>query len=94
MSLAATATVDFVADTAAPACHCTDLLPGEQAVIASLGGNPALRARLQALGVRPGLRIKVIRRAPWGCPIEVEVRHVHLALRCEDAAAILIAPRT
>jgi ferrous iron transport protein A len=94
MSLAAAATVDVVAQTAAPARHCTDLQPGEQAVIASLGGSPALRARLQALGIRPGLQLKVVRRAPWGCPIEVEVRHVHLALRREDAEAILITPRT
>lgn len=94
MSLAAAATIDFAAEPATSARHCTDLQPGEHAVIAGLGGSPALRARLQALGIRPGLQLRVVRRAPWGCPIEVEVRHVHLALRREDAEAILITPRT
>lgn len=72
---------------------CAELSDGERGVITGLAGSPALRARLQALGVRPGLPLTVIRHAPWGCPIEVAVRHVHLALRREDAEAILIAPR-
>lgn len=62
-------------------------------MVVRLAGDPALRGRLRALGIRPGLPLTVVRRAPWGCPIEVAVRHVHLALRREDAEAILIAPR-
>lgn len=97
MTIAAIARVDAREQTEQSVASlprtCAELAAGERAMVVRLAGDPALRGRLRALGIRPGLPLTVIRRAPWGCPIEVAVRHVHLALRREDAEAILIAPR-
>jgi Fe2+ transport system protein FeoA len=40
------------------------------------------------MGFLPGARLRVIRRAPLGDPIEVELGGAHLALRRKDAALI------
>lgn len=71
---------------------CQQLKPGEQAKIVDVTGDAALRSRFAALGLRPGNQISLIRRAPLGCPIEVAVRHTHIALRAEDAAKIQVSP--
>ena len=44
--------------------------------------------RLREMGFMPGARLRLVRRAPLGDPIEVEVGGAHLALRHKDAALI------
>ncbi len=46
--------------------------------------------RLREMGFLPGARLRVIRRAPLGDPIEVELGGAHLALRRKDAALIKV----
>lgn len=70
---------------------CQQLKPGEHAKIVDVAGDIALRSRFSALGLRPGSDISLVRRAPLGCPVEVAVRHTHIALRAEDAAKIHVA---
>ncbi len=43
--------------------------------------------RLLELGLTPGTAIEVVRRAPFGDPIEVALRGTRLCLRRADAAA-------
>ncbi|MCC6808334.1 MAG: ferrous iron transport protein B [Deltaproteobacteria bacterium] len=54
------------------------------------GGSAAERLRLMELGFVPGTLVTAIRRAPFGDPIEVELRGYRLSLRSTDAAAIAI----
>lgn len=49
-----------------------------------LGTGPSL-VRLQELGLVVGTRVKVVRRAPLGEPIEVEIRGSRLAMRNHEA---------
>jgi Fe2+ transport system protein FeoA len=49
--------------------------------------NPAL-VRLREMGLLPGTRIKLVRRAPLGDPLDFEVRGYHLSLRQVDAALV------
>lgn len=49
-----------------------------------LGSGPSL-VRLQELGLVPGTKVRVVRRAPLGEPIEVEVRGSRLAMRNHEA---------
>lgn len=42
------------------------------------------RQKLLALGITRGVEVEVIRVAPLGCPIQIEVRGISLALRKED----------
>jgi ferrous iron transport protein A len=47
--------------------------------------------RLREMGLVPGTRIEVVRRAPLGEPIEVSVRGSRLAMRNHEAAHIQIS---
>jgi len=51
--------------------------------------RPYLR-RLLAMGLVPGTEFSVIRRAPLGDPIEIEVLGFHLSLRAHEAAVVRV----
>ena len=64
-----------------------DNLPvGKTAIIKSVGGEGALRLRLLDMGLIPRTKISVIKVAPMGDPIEINVRGYELTIRKEDAA--------
>jgi Fe2+ transport system protein FeoA len=42
------------------------------------------------MGVLPGTEVRIVRLAPLGDPIEIEVRGFHLSLRKTEAAEILV----
>ncbi len=67
-----------------------DLRPGESASISGLESGVSFRVRLLELGFVPGGRLKVIRRAPLGCPVEVEISGSHYCLRREQAKAVWV----
>lgn len=72
----------------------SQLQPGDHAEISRLQIKASpLRRRLLALGLIPGTVLQVIRRAPLGDPLEVQVHHTHLALRADEAAALLVFRR-
>lgn len=64
------------------------LAPGAGGRIARVDGEPPIVRRLMELGLVPGTRVRVIRHAPFGDPIEFEVRGVHLSLRRSEARLI------
>ncbi len=68
----------------------TDLLPGDRVRLIEFGATePNYRRKLLSLGMTPGVEVHVIRRAPLGCPLQVEVRGTSLALRREEAGQLL-----
>ena len=67
------------------------LKPGESAVIASVGGGPALVQRLYEIGLLEGETIEVLGAAPLGDPIEVRVGQTRLSLRRAEAAGVGLA---
>lgn len=70
-----------------------DKLPlGAGAVVLEVGGEGALRLRLLDMGIIPKTRVTLIKRAPFGDPIEIRLRGYELTLRNEDAAKIVVAP--
>ncbi len=63
---------------------------GAAAVVGDfLTAKPSL-TRLRELGLVPGARVEVVRRAPFGEPIEIRLRGSHLAMRNSDAACIAV----
>lgn len=46
--------------------------------------DPDFRSQLLAMGLTPGVIVQVIRVAPLGNPIQIDLRGVMLALRRED----------
>ncbi len=68
-----------------------DLKPGEEGTVAAIGCKGALKRRIMDMGVTPGTAIKVIKIAPLGDPIEVNIRGYELSLRKEEAKQINLA---
>lgn len=62
--------------------------PGHGGIIASVGGEGALRRRLLDMGLTPNTRVEVRKVAPMGDPLELVLRGYVLTLRGEDAAKI------
>ena len=53
------------------------------------GPRPFIR-RLLSLGVSPGSEVRVVRVAPLGDPIQVEIGRLQLAIRRSEASQVLI----
>ncbi|GLO61435.1 iron transporter FeoA [Vibrio sp. MACH09] len=67
----------------------TDLKDGESAKVTAFSGlSSDLKKKLMIMGLLPQTQIRVIRRAPMGDPLQVEVRGVSLALRKNIALEI------
>lgn len=67
-----------------------DLKPGQEGIVASIGEKGPMRRRIMDMGVTPGAKVKVIKVAPLGDPIEVNIRGYELSLRKEEAGQIIL----
>lgn len=66
--------------------NLTNLKPGQSAILESYVANSfQARQKLLAMGLTPGVEIKVVRFAPLGDPIQILVRECALSLRKEEA---------
>lgn len=65
-----------------------DLKPGQEGVVALLGEKGPVRRRIMDMGITPGVQVKVIKVAPLGDPVEVNVRGYELSLRKAEARQI------
>jgi len=63
---------------------------GEQGRITGLTGTADLRRRLMEMGLTPGTMLRVVRFAPLGDPIDIEVRGYHLSLRKQEARQVML----
>ena len=68
-----------------------DLHPGTTAVVAALVADTGLCQRLEALGLRPGQSVRVLRRGLWSGPLHIRVGMTELMLRRRDAACVALA---
>ena len=65
---------------------------GQSAVIEAVGGEGALRRHLLDMGVIPGAELTVVKLAPMGDPMEIQIHGYELTLRLADAAQIQVTP--
>jgi ferrous iron transport protein A len=79
-------------DPASASLTIDTLGSGRRARVRAVRGEPSVRRRLLEMGMCPGVGIEVIRRAPFGDPIELRVRGYSLSLRAEQAALVLVSP--
>jgi Fe2+ transport system protein FeoA len=66
------------------------MTPGSEAVIVSLDAAGPIGRRLQDLGLLPGTRVQLIRRAPLGDPSIYELRGYRLCLRRSECAQVMV----
>lgn len=65
-----------------------DLEIGKSAVITSVGGKGALRQHFLDMGMIPGAEVTVVKFAPMGDPMELQVHGYELTLRLAEAEQI------
>jgi len=65
---------------------------GLAARIAEPPPGAAIPVRLADLGFVPGTELRVVRRAPFGDPIELEIRGYRLCLRAEQIESLRVFP--
>lgn len=69
-----------------------ELKKGSSAVITKVGGDGALRQHFLDMGVIPGAEVTVVKLAPLGDPMELQIHGYELTLRLADAERIDIEP--
>ena len=65
-----------------------ELKIGQHAVIKAVGGEGALRQHFLDMGVIPGAEVTVVKFAPMGDPMELQIHGYELTLRLDDASDI------
>ena len=65
-----------------------DLAVGEEAVVSGYREASDYAERLLRLGLIPGTRLRLERRAPLGDPVEIRFRGYALVLRPAEAACL------
>ncbi len=68
-----------------------DVAVGSSAKITRLGGEGAVKRRLMDMGLTKGTLCKVVKVAPAGDPVELDVRGYSLSIRKSEAALIEVA---
>ncbi len=66
----------------------SDLKIGQNACITDVGGEGALRQHFLDMGVIPGAELTVVKFAPLGDPVEIQIHGYELSLRLDDAEKI------
>jgi len=67
-----------------------DLKSGERACVESIQGGGAIRRRMMDMGIVPGVELEVVRRAPFGGPLQVRLKGYYLAMRRGECAKIVV----
>ncbi len=70
------------------------LKPGQSARVESVGGEGALRQHFLDMGVIPGAEVTLMKLAPMGDPMELQIHGYELTLRLSEAEKIEISPLT
>jgi len=73
------------------AASIADLAPGDEARVVGYDDPATAYARhLLSLGLVPGTRLTLVRRAPLGYPVEVHFRGSRIVLRPDEATGLLL----
>ena len=71
-----------------PSVTLDRLKPGESAQVSELRHEESVVVRLMEMGLLPGQRVTMVRKAPMGDPIEYKVGETSLSLRLEEARLV------
>ena len=65
-----------------------DIKAGNSCIIKNVGGEGALRQHFLDMGVLPGVKVRVVKLAPMGDPMELLIHGYRLTLRLSEAGKI------
>ncbi len=63
---------------------------GDEGEVLAIEGEGSLRIRLMEMGFVPGSSVTLIKRAPFGDPLQFSLRGYHLSLRKAEARRIRV----
>lgn len=66
----------------------SEMAVGESGKIVAVEGEGKIRRRLFDMGVTPGAQLTVVKFAPFGDPIEINIRGYALTLRKSEALSV------
>ncbi len=67
---------------------------GEKATVVRLTGEGAVKRRIMDMGLTKGTAVTVVKVAPIGDPIELDVRGYSLSIRKDEAAMVEVRMKT
>lgn len=67
---------------------------GRVTTVVAVEGGRAFRRRLMEMGLVPGAAVKIVTIAPFGDPLQIEVRGGQWSIRKSEAAQIRVEHRT
>ena len=68
----------------------SELEPGDKGVVVKISGSSSTRRRIMDMGVVRGTKVVLVRRAPLGDPVALEIRDYNLSLRKREADNIYV----
>jgi Fe2+ transport system protein FeoA len=66
----------------------SSLEPGSDCRVVAVNGDGRVSRRLKEMGVIPGVRVRMVKSAPFGDPFEVRLLGYSLALRKSEAELV------
>lgn len=70
-----------------------DVSVGSTVRVRDVSGGDAVAIRLLEMGITPGVEVRLVGKAPFGDPLELEVRGYRLSIRRQEAARVAIGDR-
>lgn len=71
----------------------SDLAPQQEGIITKVKGYGAFRKRITEMGFVPGVAVRVIKKAPLGDPMEIEIMGYRISLRKNEGNLIEIVSK-
>lgn len=75
----------------APSTSLDTVAVGDPVSVLDVEGDDAVAIRLLEMGLTPGVAVRVLGRAPFGDPLELELRGYRLSIRLAEAARVTVA---
>ncbi len=66
---------------------------GATVTVDDVNGADPVAIRLLEMGLTPGIEVRLVGRAPFGDPLELEVRGYRLSIRRQEAARVAVGGR-
>lgn len=70
----------------------SQLSSGHSGVVAAVNGSSRLVARMMEMGFVPGALVEVIRKAPFGDPVQYRIRSSRISIRSAEAECVQVIP--
>ena len=70
--------------------YLSDAKAGKEYEVVKVEGPKFLKRRIMDMGILPGVKIKVVRVAPLGDPMDIIVKGYNLSIRKNEASIVVV----